>query len=131
MTRWSLLLFLFVALPAAAQAQPVAQPALPTVRVVATGGTIAGVQDAPGTLGGYRAGTKSVSEIVQSVPELVRFADIEAEQFLECRQPRDHAGALARAVEADRTNCWRGRTWRAWSSPTAPTGSRRPPSFST
>ena len=81
MTRWSLALFLFVALPAAAQPQPVAQPALPIVRVIATGGTIAGVQDAPGTLGGYRAGTKSVSEIVQSVPELARFAEIETEQF--------------------------------------------------
>ena len=81
MIRWSLLLFLFVALPAAAQPQPVAQPALPIVRVIATGGTIAGVQDAPGTLGGYRAGTKSVGEIVQSVPELARFAEIETEQF--------------------------------------------------
>ena len=81
MTRWPLLLFLFVALPAAAQPQPVAQPALPIVRVIATGGTIAGVQDAPGTLGGYRAGTKSVGEIVQSVPELARFAEIETEQF--------------------------------------------------
>ncbi len=81
MTRWSLLLVLFVALPAAAQPQPVAQTALPIVRVIATGGTIAGVQDAPGTLGGYRAGTKSVSEIVQSVPELARFAEIETEQF--------------------------------------------------
>jgi len=81
MIRWSALLFLFVAVPAAAQPQPVAQPALPIVRVIATGGTIAGVQDAPGTLGGYRAGTKSVGDIVQSVPELVRFAEIETEQF--------------------------------------------------
>jgi L-asparaginase type II len=87
MTRWSLLLFLFVAVPAAAQPQPVAPPALPIVRVVATGGTIAGVQDAPGTLGGYRAGTKSVGEIVQSVPELTRFAEIETEQFLNVASP--------------------------------------------
>jgi len=82
MIRWSpVLLLLFVALPAAAQPQPVASPALPTVRVIATGGTIAGVQDAPGTLGAYRAGTRSVSEIVQSVPELTRYAQIETEQF--------------------------------------------------
>jgi L-asparaginase/Glu-tRNA(Gln) amidotransferase subunit D len=51
MRRWSLLLFLFAAAPAAAQPQPVPEPVLPRVRVIATGGTIAGVQDAPGTLG--------------------------------------------------------------------------------
>jgi len=81
MSRWSLALLLFVALPAAAQPQPVPQPALPKVMVIATGGTIAGVQDAPGTLGAYRAGTRSVNEIVQSVPEVARFADVETEQF--------------------------------------------------
>jgi len=83
MVRWfPVLIVLFLALPAAAQPQPVAQSTvLPTVRVIATGGTIAGVQDAPGTLGAYRAGTRSVSEIVQSVPELARFAQIETEQF--------------------------------------------------
>jgi len=81
MVRWSLALLLFVALPAAAQPQPVPQPALPKVVVIATGGTIAGVQDAPGTLGAYRAGTRTVNEIVQSVPEVARFADVETEQF--------------------------------------------------
>jgi len=82
MVRWSLLLVLFVALPAAAQPQPVVQPAvLPNVRIIATGGTIAGVQDAPGTLGAYRSGTRTVDEIVKSVPELGRFAQIETEQF--------------------------------------------------
>lgn len=81
MPRWTLALFLFVALPAAAQPQPVPQPALPRVMVIATGGTIAGVQDAPGTLGAYRAGTRSVNEIVQSVPEVGRFAEVETEQF--------------------------------------------------
>ena len=83
MVRWfALLMVLCLAPAAAAQPQPVAQSTvLPTVRVIATGGTIAGVQDAPGTLGAYRAGTRSVSEIVQSVPELARFAQIETEQF--------------------------------------------------
>ena len=82
MTRWFLLFVLCTALPAAAQPQAVAQPAvLPNVRVIATGGTIAGVQDAPGTLGDYRSGTRTVNEIVQSVPELSRFAQIETEQF--------------------------------------------------
>ena len=82
MNRWFLLFALFAAVPAAAQPQPVAQPSvLPAVRIIATGGTIAGVQDAPGTLGAYRAGTRTVNEIVQSVPELARFAQIETEQF--------------------------------------------------
>lgn len=83
MRRWApVLLFLLLPGRVAGQPQPVAQPsALPTVRIIATGGTIAGVQDAPGTLGSYRAGTKTVGEIVQSVPELTRFAQIETEQF--------------------------------------------------
>ncbi len=51
------------------------------VLVIATGGTIAGVQDAPGTLGGYRAGTLPAEQIIASVPELSRHAIIEAEQF--------------------------------------------------
>ncbi len=86
MARWFFVVILFAALPASAQPQPV-QVALPAVRVIATGGTIAGVQDAPGTLGAYRAGTRSVSEIVESVPELVRFATIETEQFLNVASP--------------------------------------------
>ena len=56
MIRWLPVVFLLLAAaPAGTQPQPVAQPAaeLPTVRIIATGGTIAGVQDAPGTLGAY------------------------------------------------------------------------------
>lgn len=87
MTRSFVLAVLLVALPAAAQPQPAPSPGLPRVRIIATGGTIAGVQDAPGTLGGYRAGARSVGEIVQSVPELTRFAQIETEQFLNVASP--------------------------------------------
>lgn len=54
---------------------------LPKVLVIATGGTIAGVQSAPGTLGDYRAGTLSAEQIIASVPELNRHARVEAEQF--------------------------------------------------
>ncbi len=67
-----------------AQAPPQAATttaALPKVLVIATGGTIAGVQDAPGTLGGYRAGTLPAEQIIASVPELSKHAVIEAEQF--------------------------------------------------
>jgi L-asparaginase len=101
MTRWFVLVSLLVAVPAAAQPQPVPAPDLPRVRVIATGGTIAGVQDAPGTLGGYRAGTRSVSEIVQSVPELTRFAQIETEQFSNVASPEimpSHWIALSKRI---------------------------------
>ncbi|MGE0461657.1 MAG: asparaginase [Vicinamibacterales bacterium] len=101
MIRWFVLSFLLVAVPTAAQPQPVPAPELPIVRVIATGGTIAGVQDAPGTLGGYRAGTRSVGEIVQSVPELTRFAQIETEQFLNVASPEilpSHWVALSKRI---------------------------------
>ena len=54
---------------------------LPKVLVIATGGTIAGVQDAPGSLGSYRAGTLTAEQIIASVPELSKHAQIETEQF--------------------------------------------------
>lgn len=101
MSRWFVLALVLVASPAAAQPQPVPAPELPVVRVIATGGTIAGVQDAPGTLGGYRAGTRSVGEIVQSVPELTRFAQIETEQFLNVASPEilpSHWVALSKRI---------------------------------
>ncbi len=74
------LLALALALVDPAQAQD-ATLAPPRVLVIATGGTIAGVQDSAGTLGGYRAGTLTADQIIASVPELARFAAVEAEQF--------------------------------------------------
>lgn len=68
-------------LPAAAQQTATVGTAKPKVLIIATGGTIAGAQQAPGTLGAYRAGSLSAEQIVASVPELTRFADIETEQF--------------------------------------------------
>jgi len=56
-------------------------PRLPKVLLIATGGTIAGVQDAPGSLGSYRAGTLTAEQIIASVPELSKHAQIETEQF--------------------------------------------------
>src|SRR5438874_12458497 len=53
---------------------------LPHVLVIATGGTIAGEQGEPGTLGGYEI-RKPVNEIVAQVPELRRYAQVETEQF--------------------------------------------------
>jgi L-asparaginase type II len=72
---------------ASAQTVPAAQSAqadsasLPKVLLIATGGTIAGVQDAPGTLGRYRAGSLTAEQVLASVPELSRHARVEAEQF--------------------------------------------------
>lgn len=74
------LLLLPAGSPLGAQATP-DSAALPTVLVIATGGTIAGVQAAPGTLGDYRAGTLTAEQIIASVPELSRHARVETEQF--------------------------------------------------
>lgn len=72
------------AAPLSAQADTIARP---KVLVIATGGTIAGVQDSAGTLGRYRAGTLSAEAIIASVPELARFAEVEAEQFSNVASP--------------------------------------------
>jgi L-asparaginase type II len=53
---------------------------MPHVLVIATGGTIAGEQGEPGTLGGYEI-RKPIADIVAQVPEIKRFAQVETEQF--------------------------------------------------
>jgi L-asparaginase type II len=65
-----------------------AQPgsALPKVHVIATGGTIAGEQFEPGTLGRYDP-KKTVNEILASVPLVGRYADISSEQFSNVPSP--------------------------------------------
>ena len=64
-----------------AQAPTVTAPALPVVLVVATGGTIAGVQPEPGSLGQYEAGTLTAEQILASVPQLSTIARMETLQF--------------------------------------------------
>lgn len=59
---------------------------LPKVRVIATGGTIAGEQQEPGTLGPYEV-KKGVNEIVALIPNVQRYAQVETEQFLNVRSP--------------------------------------------
>lgn len=59
---------------------------LPKVRVVATGGTIAGEQREPGTLGSYEI-KKSVNEIVSTIPAVPRYAQVETEQFSNVASP--------------------------------------------
>src|SRR5437660_12413512 len=53
---------------------------LPRVVIIATGGTIAGEQGEPGTLGGYDI-RKPINEIVAEVPEIRRYAQVETTQF--------------------------------------------------
>jgi L-asparaginase type II len=90
-----------------ATAQPAAAApdtaARPRVLILATGGTIAGVQERPGTLDGYRAGVRSADEIVASVPELARHAVLETEQFTNLPSPAltpAHWVALARRIDS-------------------------------
>ena len=64
----------------------VAQPVLPKILVIATGGTIAGEQREPGTLAGYEI-KKSASELLDLVPEAKKYAELEAEQFLNIPSP--------------------------------------------
>ena len=57
-----------------------APPELPRVLIIATGGTIAGEQGEPGTLGAYDI-RKPIGEIVAEVPELKKYAQVETAQF--------------------------------------------------
>ena len=58
-----------------------AAKSLPVVLVVATGGTIAGVQNVQGDPDRYRAGSLSAEQVVESVPKLKDYARIETLQF--------------------------------------------------
>jgi len=86
----------------AAQASAQDTRDLPKVRVVATGGTIAGEQRDPGTLGGYEI-KKSVNEIVALIPNVQRYAQVETEQFSNVPSPSitpDHWLRLAQRINA-------------------------------
>jgi len=61
---------------------------LPVVLVIATGGTIAGVQEDPDDPERYRAGTLTADQITSSVPALSEHAIIEAEQFSNLPSPQ-------------------------------------------
>lgn len=77
-----------------------AQADLPKVRIVATGGTIAGEQREPGTLVRYEI-KKTANEIVAMVPEIRRYAQVETEQFSNLPSPGvtpEHWLRLARRI---------------------------------
>jgi L-asparaginase len=96
MRRLLLFFVLTIAVPAAAQEMPAAAK----VRVVATGGTIAGEQQEPGTLGSYQV-KKGVNEIVALIPHVQRYAQVETEQFSNVGSPSitpEHWLGLARRI---------------------------------
>jgi L-asparaginase len=70
-------LFAYTTGPIRAGAQSATE--LPHVLVIATGGTIAG-EGEPGTLGSYEI-RKPVGEIVNQVPELKKYVQVDTEQF--------------------------------------------------
>src|SRR5215471_9330657 len=53
--------------------------ALPKVKVLATGGTIAGAQTTQADAG-YKSGTFSVDELMKAVPQLKKIAEMSGEQ---------------------------------------------------
>lgn len=64
-----------------AQLHAAAQPSLPKVLVIGTGGTISGIQFEPGTLGSYKD-HKEVNDLVAALPVVSKYAQVESEQFL-------------------------------------------------
>src|SRR5215467_587467 len=53
--------------------------ALPKIKVLATGGTIAGAQTTQADAG-YRSGTFSVNDLIKAVPQLKNIAEMSGEQ---------------------------------------------------
>lgn len=72
-------LALATALPAVSQPRPSPEPALARLLVLATGGTIAGVQPKPGEAG-YVSGALPVDAILSAVPGLATLAEVRGEQ---------------------------------------------------
>lgn len=63
-----------------ASAQTVSQP-LPVVRVISTGGTIAGRGGSSTSLSNYKPGALLGDELVRAVPEIKQYADVRVEQL--------------------------------------------------
>src|SRR5262245_49773746 len=55
---------------------------LPRVRVLATGGTIAGRGASSTDLSNYRSGTLLGEDLVRAVPEIRKYADVTVEQIV-------------------------------------------------
>ena len=51
------------------------------IRIIATGGTIAGKADSAADTSDYQAGSLGIEEIMRSVPGICSCAELSAEQF--------------------------------------------------
>lgn len=101
----ALSLGLWAATAQAIAADPVADEGAPPPRVlvIATGGTIAGVQNDPADPDVYRAGSLGAAQLVASVPGLAKHARVEAEQFANVPSPLITPAqwlALSRRIDA-------------------------------
>lgn len=76
MLRTALPALLFGAAIACAQAAP----SLPKIKVLATGGTIAGAQTSQAEAG-YKSGSFSVDDLIKAVPQLKKIAELSGEQI--------------------------------------------------
>jgi L-asparaginase type II len=88
---------------AAGDAGDAADAGLPRVLVIATGGTIAGVQNDPANRDVYRAGSLGAAQLLESVPELRQHARVEALQFANVPSPLITPAqwlALSRRIDA-------------------------------
>src|SRR5262245_18104648 len=73
------------AITASSQTQQLRSQRLPSVWVIGSGGTIAGRGDPTGA-SVYKASVLTAEELVKSVPEITRYADVKVEQLFNNRQ---------------------------------------------
>jgi L-asparaginase type II len=73
-------LMMAFAIAASSEAQQAGSQRLPSVWVIATGGTIAGRGDSSGA-SVYKPGVLTADELVKSVPEITQYADVKVEQL--------------------------------------------------
>ena len=79
-TTWALLMLLAGGLSASDETAP---KHLPTVVILATGGTIAGFGATSTTTVGYKAATVPVDALIQAVPDLKNIANVRGEQVFQ------------------------------------------------
>ena len=56
--------------------------ALPQVKILATGGTIAGTASSSTQMTGYKAGDLGIQVLINAVPQMKDFADVSGEQIV-------------------------------------------------
>ena len=76
------ILFFLASLPSI-RADDAAEKTLPTVVILATGGTIAGSGATSTTTVGYKAATVPVQALIDAVPELKTIANVRGEQVFQ------------------------------------------------